>query len=98
MVKGSASGGDTCNCNTIHVEFTCVPNGTFQRFDVEFDGTFQRFDVEFGQGNNTAYITVITASGKLICYVLPRRDDKSVIVTEKGYIQDAKYGSLWQKE
>ena len=87
VVKGSASRGDTWNCNTIHVEFTCVPNGTFQRFDVEF-----------GKGNDTAYITVITASGKLTCDVLPRRDDKSVIATEKGCIQDAKYGSLWQKE
>ena len=87
MVKGSASGGDTWNCKKIHVEFSCLPNGTFQRFDVEF-----------GQGNDTAYISVITASGKPICDVLPRRDDKSVIVTEKGCIQDAKYGSLWQKE
>ena len=86
-VKGSASGGATWDWNKIQVGFTRIPNGTFQRFDVEF-----------GQGKDTAYITVITESGKLICDALPRREDKSVIVTEEGYIQDAKYGSIWQKE
>ena len=82
-MKGSASEGATKEWNKIKVGFTHVP-----------DDTFQWFDVEFGQGKDTAYTT---GSGKLICNALPRREDNGVIVTEEGYIQDAKYGSIWQK-
>ena len=85
-VSGGAAGA-TWDWKKIDVGFTRVPNGTFQRFDVEF-----------GIGKDTAYITVITASGKLISDALPRRKDKSIIVTEEGYIRDAKYGSIWEKE
>ena len=42
-------------------------------------------------------IAYTTGSGKLICNALPRREDNVVIFTEEGYIQDAKYGSIWQK-
>lgn len=86
-VSGSVSGRATWDWNKINVGFTSIPTRTHQRFDVEM-----------GHGKDTAYITVITSSGKLICDALPRREDKSVIVTKKGIVRDAKYGTIWQEE
>ena len=87
-VSGSASGGTTWDWNdSIKVGFAAIPTGTYQRLDVEM-----------GKEKATAYITVVTSSGRIICDALPRREDKSVIVTEEGYIHDAKYGTIWQKE
>ena len=77
-----------------HREWKEVPVKELPRFANVPDDTFQWFDVEFGQGKDTAYTT---GSGKLICNALPRREDNVVIFTEEGYIQDAKYGSIWQK-
>ena len=77
-----------------HREWKEVRVKELPRFTNVPDDTFQWFDVEFGQGKDTAYTT---GSGKLICNALPRREDNVVIFTEEGYIQDAKYGSIWQK-
>ena len=77
-----------------HREWKEVPVKELPRFTNVPDDTFQWFDVEFGQGKDTAYTA---GSGKLICNALPRREDNVVIFTEEGYIQDAKYGSIWQK-
>ena len=77
-----------------HREWKEVPVKELPRLTNVPDDTFQWFDVEFDQGKDTAYTT---GSGKLICNALPRREDNVVIFTEEGYIQDAKYGSIWQK-
>ena len=59
-------------------------------------GKFFKFDVEMGPGKNTAYITIFTNSGRVICDGLQQKEDYSVIVSADGYIVDTAYGKLWQ--
>ena len=70
--KGGGSGGATRDCSKMQFGFTRLPNGTFQWFDVES-----------GQGKDTAQITVIAASEKMIWDALPRHEDKSVLSLRK---------------
>ena len=55
-----------------------------------------KFEVEMGPGKKTAYITIFTNSGRVICDGLQRKEDYSVIVTADGYIVDTEYGKLWK--
>lgn len=74
--------------NIIHAGFSLIQPRNYLRFDVDCTGT------------STAYISVFyMRAGRpvWIACALPRKEDRSVIITEEPQLVDAEYGSVWKR-
>ena len=96
MSMGGSYGGASANVSSQHsyqLDWHKVGQQGFTRIAPR---QALKFEVEMGPGKSTAYVTIFTKSGRVICDGLQREEDKSVIVTSDGYIVDTVYGKLWQ--
>ena len=56
-------------------------------------GSFLAFSPD---AKKTVYISVFTVSGRHVSTNKPVRENRSVKVNENGYLQDVKYGKIWE--
>ena len=90
-VKVAKGDGVSAECkldwNKIRTGFTRIQPGQYLNFDLDEDG------------KKIVYISIFLESeGKFIADALPRKMDKSIIITRRGEIKNALDGSIWVDE
>lgn len=71
----------------------------WHKIEMEFQllrpGGCLRVDVPVTHNKPTVYITIVTASGKVLIDSLPKIDDICLIITARGQITNSGHGKVW---